>query len=79
MNEEAEKEKAEKEKRTKLAERAYLQRASNDRAEIERQVLCGKKTPKQAEEWLTKRNAVGNKRLNLPSFESKHEIAHFIR
>jgi hypothetical protein len=77
VNEEAEKEKAEKEKRTKLAERAYLQSASKDRAEIERQVLCGKKTPDQAEEWLTKRNAVGNRRLNLPSFASKHDLARF--
>jgi len=47
--EKEEKEKEEKEKRTKRAERAYLQRASKGRADIERQVLCGKKTPNLTE------------------------------
>ena len=62
-------EEAEKAERAYL-QQAYLQRASRDRAEIVRQVLHGKKTPEEAEEWLAKRNAVGSRMLHLPPFRS---------
>lgn len=59
------------------AEKAYGKCAWRERAVIEWQVLRGKKTPSEAEEWLTKKNVVENEKLRLPPFKSNPDPARF--
>ena len=55
----------------------YVKRARWMRASIERDVLRGKKTPDEAEQWLAEKNAVADIKLRLPPFASYPDLVRF--
>ena len=55
----------------------YVKRAWWMRALIERDVLRGKKTPDEAEQWLAEKNAVADIKLRLPPFAATPDLVRF--